>query len=144
MRDRFLAPTPPLPSAVVRVYKAGSVQVRVGASPRAQGYGMTNVTKVQRQLLMAALRSRGYITAVVAVDGNVSVGAGSERVRGPAAPLENLVAAQFLKLIGQYENRKRVGPLGEIRGVRLYELTSAGRAIAMAVESGRVLRNAGR
>jgi hypothetical protein len=66
----------------------------------------------------------------------VSVRAGSERVCGSEAPLEGLVAAQLLKLIGKYEDGKATRPGVEIRGVRLYELTSRGRAVALDVEIG--------
>ena len=97
---------------------------------------MTDLTNLQRQILVAALRSRGYITAVVTLDNDVSVLAGSKRVRISADPLEGLVAARLLKLVGRYEDGKATRPGVEIRGVRLYELTSAGRAVALDVEVG--------
>jgi hypothetical protein len=97
---------------------------------------MTDLTDLQRQLLVAALRARGCITVVVTADGDVSVRAGSKRVCGSATPLEGLVAAQLLNLIGAYEDKKATRPGAEIRGVRLYELTSAGRAFALDVEIG--------
>ena len=97
---------------------------------------MTHLTERQRQLLVAALRSRGYITAVVTMYGEVTVGAGRERVRGPAGPIDGLVAAELLNLVAEYADREGARPVRDIAGVRLYELTPAGRAVAMDAEIG--------
>ena len=97
---------------------------------------MTVLSRLQRQCLLTGFRSRGYITVVVTLEGDVSVRAGGKRVRSSADPLDGLVAARLLRLIGEFEDRNAMCARDGIRGVRLYELTSEGCAAALEVEVG--------
>ncbi len=91
---------------------------------------MIDLTDVQRHLLGATLRAGNAITVLMTPEWNVSVRVGSERICGSTDPLEGLLAARFVELIGKFEDQPATLWDSEIFGVHLYQLTPAGRAVA--------------
>ncbi len=96
---------------------------------------MTDLTDVQRRLLGATLRAGNAITVLRTSEWNVSVRVGSQRICGSTDPLDGLLAARFVELIGKYEDEPATLWKNEIFGVHLYQLTPAGRSIAEQLAS---------
>lgn len=98
---------------------------------------MIEFNDLQSRILMAACGARGCVTVVVSADGETAVSAGCGRICESTAPLDSLVAARLVRLIGSYEEETATLLAGGVRGVSLYELTLAGRYLASALGSTR-------
>ena len=92
---------------------------------------MVDPIDLQRHVLAAAFRRGGGITVIETFDGKLSVRVGTERIAESTEPLDDLIDAGFVRLVGRYDERRGKQSGGEVRVVQLYELTSAGRDLAL-------------
>ncbi len=91
---------------------------------------MTDLSEFQIGLLAAALQANRCITVTATPNGDVSTRVGSKRICGSVTPIEGLVGAGLVELVGKHDDPDATLTVGEIQGVHLYQLTPAGRAIA--------------